>query len=71
MDRRLLGVEVRNHPVILSELRNELPVLDLGFWVVERGSLPSEMSLPAGSTEGLGAEAQPCAPKGGKYTPSR
>ncbi len=71
MDRRLLGVEVRNHPVILAELRNELPVLDFGFWVVERGSLPNETSLPAGSTEGLGAEEQPCAPKGGKYTPSR
>ncbi len=37
MDRMPLGVAVtRNHPVILSELRSELLVLDLGFWVVER-----------------------------------
>ena len=36
MDRILLRVVVvRNHPVILSEFRSELPVLALGFWVVE------------------------------------
>jgi len=32
-----LGVVVeRGHPVILSELSLEVPVLDSGFWVVER-----------------------------------
>jgi hypothetical protein len=40
MDRMFLGVVVvRNHPVILiilSALRSEFPLSDLGFWVVER-----------------------------------
>ena len=39
MDRMLLPVVmVRHHPVILSALRSEFPVLDLGFWGVERSA---------------------------------
>jgi hypothetical protein len=39
MDRMLLRVVlVRAHPVILSELRLVVPVMDAGFWVVERRS---------------------------------
>jgi hypothetical protein len=37
MDRMLFGVVgVRGHPVILSDLSRAVPVLDPGFWVVER-----------------------------------
>jgi hypothetical protein len=40
MDRMLLSVVVaRDHPVILSELSRDVPVLDPAFWVVERPKL--------------------------------
>ncbi len=39
MDRMVLRVVVvRVHPVILSDLSLVVPVLDAGFWVVERRS---------------------------------
>ena len=41
MDRMVLGFLVGTwsscHPVILSDLSRDVPVLDPGFWVVERG----------------------------------
>ena len=47
MDRMLLAVVVvRNHPVILSDLRSELPVLDPGFWVVEHLDHPRRGCWP-------------------------
>ena len=42
MDRMVLGfVVVRGHPVILSELRGDLPALDLGFWPAVSESVTS------------------------------